>query len=53
MSNKKNQGLDNRQSNTPPRERILTKEGFFSILDRVIRPVKAKKPRKEKKGTSG
>ena len=39
---------------TPIQKEPLTREGFFKILDKVIRPVseKEKPPKKEKKGTS-
>lgn len=39
------------KTTSPKKEVILTKEKFFKILDRVIQPVKAKPPKKEKKGT--
>jgi hypothetical protein len=35
------------------KEKNLTKEEFFRVLNRVIQPVKVKPTTKEKKGTSG
>lgn len=42
------------QEKTPSKESVLTREKFFKILDKVIRPVSEKEqpPKKEKKETS-
>ncbi len=39
---------------TPKKEAVLTRDEFFTVLDRVIQPVpsKVKPPKKEKKETS-
>lgn len=46
-----------KQQNTPLEERVLTRNEFYKILNRVIQPIplgkpKAKPTKKEKKGTS-
>lgn len=51
---KSNKKPKKKQEKTPPEESVLTREKFFKILDKVIRPVSEKEepPEKEKKGTS-
>lgn len=54
---KKTHAKPTKKQNTPSKERVLTREEFFRVLDKVIQPLpvgsKVKPIKKEKKGTSG